>query len=72
MIFQNGAMNMYMSVYLLNGSPCKEEERFNNQDKQYKQIFGKEARSTAQRCYMEINTQGDHFGNCGMIRDAYL
>ena len=59
-------------IYLLNGSPCKEEKRFNNQDKQYKQILGKEARSTAQRCYMEINTQGDHFGNCGMIRNAYL
>ncbi|XP_031247096.1 LOW QUALITY PROTEIN: disintegrin and metalloproteinase domain-containing protein 25-like [Mastomys coucha] len=64
-------------VYLLDGSPCKDggycyEKRCNNRDEQCKQIFGKEARSAAHSCYRELNTQGDRFGNCGMIRNAYL
>ncbi|EDL35509.1 mCG63082 [Mus musculus] len=64
-------------VYLLDGSPCRDggycyEKRCNNRDEQCKQIFGKEARSADHSCYRELNTQGDRFGNCGMIRDAYL
>ncbi|NP_001407912.1 a disintegrin and metallopeptidase domain 25 (testase 2) [Rattus norvegicus] len=64
-------------VYLLDGSPCRGggycyEKRCNNRNEQCKQIFGQEARSAAQSCYRELNTRGDRFGNCGMIRDAYL
>ncbi|XP_034376496.1 disintegrin and metalloproteinase domain-containing protein 25-like [Arvicanthis niloticus] len=64
-------------VYLLDGSPCQDggycyEKRCNNRDEQCKQIFGKEARSAARSCYRELNTQGDRFGNCGMIRNTYL
>ncbi|XP_059100694.1 disintegrin and metalloproteinase domain-containing protein 25-like [Peromyscus eremicus] len=64
-------------VYLLDGSSCKDggycyEKRCNNRDVQCQQIFGKEARSAAQRCYREINSQGDRFGNCGLFRSTYL
>ncbi|XP_040587920.1 disintegrin and metalloproteinase domain-containing protein 25-like [Mesocricetus auratus] len=64
-------------VYLLDGSSCKDggycyEKRCNKRDEQCQQIFGKEARSAAQRCYREINTQGDRFGNCGLFRSTYL
>ncbi|XP_052018844.1 disintegrin and metalloproteinase domain-containing protein 25-like [Apodemus sylvaticus] len=64
-------------IYLLNGSPCKDggycyEKSCSVRDEQCKQIFGREARSASHSCYRELNTQGDRFGNCGMIRDAYL
>ncbi|KAL1773284.1 disintegrin and metalloproteinase domain-containing protein 25-like, partial [Sigmodon hispidus] len=64
-------------VYLLDGSSCQDggycyEKRCNNRDEQCRQIFGKEARSAAQTCYREINTQGDRFGNCGLFRGTYL
>uniref|UniRef100_A0A8C2M4F4 Disintegrin and metalloproteinase domain-containing protein 25 n=1 Tax=Cricetulus griseus TaxID=10029 RepID=A0A8C2M4F4_CRIGR len=64
-------------VYLLDGSSCKDggycyEKRCNSRDEQCQQIFGKEARSAAQSCYREINTQGDRFGNCGIFRSTYL
>ncbi|XP_027246826.1 disintegrin and metalloproteinase domain-containing protein 26A [Cricetulus griseus] len=32
-------------------------------------IFGKGARSASETCYMEMNKQGDRFGNCG--NDSY-
>ncbi|KAH0509940.1 Disintegrin and metalloproteinase domain-containing protein 25 [Microtus ochrogaster] len=59
-------------VYLLDGSSCKDggycyEKRCHNRDEQCLQIFGKEARNAAQRCYREINSQGDRFGNCGIF-----
>ncbi|XP_040587914.1 disintegrin and metalloproteinase domain-containing protein 25-like [Mesocricetus auratus] len=64
-------------VYLLDGSSCKDggycyEKRCNKRDEQCQQIFGKEARSAALRCYREVNTQGDRFGNCGLFRSTYL
>ncbi|XP_050003352.1 disintegrin and metalloproteinase domain-containing protein 25-like isoform X1 [Alexandromys fortis] len=64
-------------VYLLDGSSCKDggycyEKRCHNRDEQCRQIFGKEARSATQRCYREINSQGDRFGNCGIFRGAYI
>lgn len=40
---------------------------------QCQQIFGKEAKNAAKSCYLEINTRGDHFGNCGIInRGQYV
>ncbi|XP_051038181.1 disintegrin and metalloproteinase domain-containing protein 25 [Phodopus roborovskii] len=64
-------------VYLLHGSSCKDggycyEKRCNKRDEQCQQIFGKEARSAVHRCYREINTQGDRFGNCGIFSRTYL
>ncbi|XP_075842684.1 disintegrin and metalloproteinase domain-containing protein 25-like [Microtus pennsylvanicus] len=64
-------------VYLLDGSSCKDggycyEKRCRNRDEQCRQIFGKEARNAAQRCYREINSQGDRFGNCGIFSGSYI
>nr|XP_034376683.1 disintegrin and metalloproteinase domain-containing protein 26A-like isoform X2 [Arvicanthis niloticus] len=60
-------------VYKEDGSPClcgycyKKECR--QHDEQCRKIFGKGSQSASGICYMEINTLGDRFGNCGM--DTY-
>ncbi|XP_006774861.1 PREDICTED: disintegrin and metalloproteinase domain-containing protein 25-like [Myotis davidii] len=64
-------------VYVQNGMPCKGggycyEKRCNNREQQCRNIFGKKAKSANQSCYTEINTQGDRFGNCGLMNSIYL
>ncbi|ELK24892.1 PREDICTED: disintegrin and metalloproteinase domain-containing protein 25 [Myotis davidii] len=64
-------------VYVQNGMPCKGggycyEKRCNNREEQCTNIFGKEAKSANQSCYTEINTQGDRFGNCGLMNATYV
>ncbi|XP_054573611.1 disintegrin and metalloproteinase domain-containing protein 25-like [Eptesicus fuscus] len=64
-------------VYLQNGIPCKGggycyEKRCNNREEQCRNIFGKEAKSANQSCYTEMNTRGDRFGNCGLMKARYV
>ncbi|KAM9607633.1 disintegrin and metalloproteinase domain-containing protein 21-like [Trichechus inunguis] len=64
-------------LYVQDGIPCLEEgycyeNRCNNRNKQCREIFGKEAKSANQRCYKEINTQGDRFGHCGINGSMYV
>ncbi|XP_059555489.1 disintegrin and metalloproteinase domain-containing protein 25-like [Myotis daubentonii] len=64
-------------VYLQNGMPCKGggscyEKRCNNREEQCRNIFGKEAKSANQCCYTAMNTQGDRFGNCGLMNATYI
>ncbi|XP_008851839.1 disintegrin and metalloproteinase domain-containing protein 25-like [Nannospalax galili] len=59
-------------VYMYDGSPCRSGgycygKRCNSHDEQCQQVFGKGARSAPESCYMEMNTKGDRFGNCGTI-----
>ncbi|XP_004458727.2 disintegrin and metalloproteinase domain-containing protein 20-like [Dasypus novemcinctus] len=58
-------------VYLQNGTPCPGngycyEKTCVSRDEQCRKIFGNEARSADEICYVEINTRGDRFGHCGM------
>ncbi|XP_025775550.1 disintegrin and metalloproteinase domain-containing protein 20-like [Puma concolor] len=64
-------------VYVQDGVPCGDdaycyEGRCPNHDKQCREIFGKDARSASQRCYREINTQGNRFGHCDIADLIYI
>ncbi|XP_040333487.1 disintegrin and metalloproteinase domain-containing protein 20-like [Herpailurus yagouaroundi] len=64
-------------VYVQDGVPCGDdaycyEGRCPNHDKQCREIFGKDARSASQRCYREINTQGNRFGHCDIADLVYI
>ncbi|KAF7472671.1 Hypothetical predicted protein [Marmota monax] len=64
-------------VYVQDGFSCMDggncyEKRCNIRDEQCKQIFGMEARSANERCYKNLNTRGDRFGNCGLGKQAYI
>jgi hypothetical protein len=63
--------NCSEDVYLQDRIPCLGmgycyEKRCNNHDEQCRQTFGINARSASRSCYMEMNTRGDRFGNCGI------
>ncbi|KAM4837153.1 disintegrin and metalloproteinase domain-containing protein 25-like [Thomomys bottae] len=64
-------------VYVQNGVTCKNmgycyEKRCNDRDEQCQKIFGLPARSAHQSCYEELNTRGDHLGNCGVTNSTYV
>nr|XP_014697616.2 disintegrin and metalloproteinase domain-containing protein 20-like [Equus asinus] len=64
-------------VYMQDGFLCKSgdycyEKRCNNRDEHCRKIFGKEAKSANQSCYMRINTRGDRFGHCGLKNTAFV
>lgn len=65
-------------VYVSNGRPCHDGghcygKKCINSTIQCQQIFGKEAKNAAKSCYLEMNTRGDRFGNCGIInRGQYV
>ncbi|XP_042555654.1 disintegrin and metalloproteinase domain-containing protein 25-like [Dipodomys spectabilis] len=64
-------------VYLLNGSPCLGtsfcyKKSCNNRDEQCQKIFGEKARNAQSKCYREMNTRGDRFGNCGLTSYKYI
>ncbi|XP_076562440.1 disintegrin and metalloproteinase domain-containing protein 26A-like [Arvicanthis niloticus] len=60
-------------VYKEDGSPCScgycYKMECHQHDEQCRKIFGKGSQSASGICYMEINTLGDRFGNCGI--DTY-
>ncbi|XP_012382687.2 disintegrin and metalloproteinase domain-containing protein 21-like [Dasypus novemcinctus] len=63
--------------YVQDGIPCSNgaycyQKRCNSPDKQCREIFGKDAKSGSQSCYKEINSQGNHFGHCGINGTKYL
>ncbi|XP_005412264.1 PREDICTED: disintegrin and metalloproteinase domain-containing protein 20 [Chinchilla lanigera] len=64
-------------VYVLDGMSCPGsghcyEKKCVIRDEQCRQIFGQQAKSANQTCYMAINSQGDRFGNCGNNSQEYL
>nr|XP_012805272.2 disintegrin and metalloproteinase domain-containing protein 21 [Jaculus jaculus] len=63
--------------YVQDGVPCGGnaycyQKQCHNHDQQCREIFGKGARSAAQNCYQEINSQGNKFGHCGINGTGYL
>uniref|UniRef100_A0A8D1CPH2 ADAM metallopeptidase domain 21 n=4 Tax=Sus scrofa TaxID=9823 RepID=A0A8D1CPH2_PIG len=64
-------------VYVQDGIPCSEraycyQKSCNDHDEQCREIFGEGAKSASQRCYKEINSQGNRFGHCGINGTTYL
>uniref|UniRef100_A0A8C0NQ33 ADAM metallopeptidase domain 29 n=1 Tax=Canis lupus familiaris TaxID=9615 RepID=A0A8C0NQ33_CANLF len=64
-------------VYVEDGIPCNEsaycyEKKCNNRNDQCKQIFGEDAISASPSCYNSMNTRGDRFGNCGILKSTYI
>ncbi|XP_058423919.1 disintegrin and metalloproteinase domain-containing protein 21-like [Diceros bicornis minor] len=63
--------------YVQDGIPCSDsaycyQKRCNNHDEQCREIFGEGTKSASQNCYKEINSQGSHFGHCGINGTTYL
>ncbi|XP_016050457.2 disintegrin and metalloproteinase domain-containing protein 25-like [Erinaceus europaeus] len=64
-------------MYVQDGTPCVDggycyEKRCNDRDEQCRKIFGKDTKSANDRCYREVNTQGDRFGHCGYKDSQYI
>nr|AAD48843.1 testase 3 [Mus musculus] len=63
-------------VYKADGIPCSGEGycykmECHQRDEQCRKIFGNGSRSADEICYMEMNRQGDRFGNCGNDSSTY-
>ncbi|XP_028736955.2 disintegrin and metalloproteinase domain-containing protein 26A-like [Peromyscus leucopus] len=57
-------------VYMEDGSPCGGDSYCYNRtchkrEEHCQMLFGRSAKSADETCYMEMNTRGDRFGNCG-------
>ncbi|XP_040821702.1 disintegrin and metalloproteinase domain-containing protein 25-like [Ochotona curzoniae] len=64
-------------VYMENGYKCLDtgfcyKKRCNVRDEQCRQIFGKKAKNANLKCYREINSRGNRFGNCGNESGSYI
>ncbi|XP_020042799.2 disintegrin and metalloproteinase domain-containing protein 21-like [Castor canadensis] len=64
-------------VYIEDGTSCLDnglcyEKRCNDLNEQCKKIFGTDASSANQSCYLAMNTKGDRFGHCGMEGGNYV
>ncbi|CAH6787248.1 disintegrin and metalloproteinase domain-containing protein 26A [Phodopus roborovskii] len=64
-------------VYMEDGNLCSGsgycyKRACHKHEKHCQTIFGKGARSANETCYMEMNKQGDRFGNCGNNSYNYI
>lgn len=54
---------------MYDGGPCKGGICYgswcNTHEGQCQDILGPKAKSTDEKCYLEMNTKGDHFSNSG-------
>nr|XP_056707592.1 disintegrin and metalloproteinase domain-containing protein 20-like [Euleptes europaea] len=60
-------------VYLQDGAPCQDDAfcyqgECSTHNNLCKMIFGKQATVAPLGCFREVNTRGDRFGNCGIVR----
>ncbi|XP_049628628.1 disintegrin and metalloproteinase domain-containing protein 20-like [Suncus etruscus] len=63
-------------VYVQGGLSCKGGgfcygKRCNNREEQCRGIFGNQAKSASLTCYIDVNSKGDRFGNCGFNTTFY-
>ncbi|XP_008845390.1 disintegrin and metalloproteinase domain-containing protein 25-like [Nannospalax galili] len=64
-------------MYVEDGTQCLGngicfQKRCNDRNEQCRKLFGKGAKSANQKCYLAMNTKGDHFGHCGMDGTKYV
>ncbi|XP_034376430.1 disintegrin and metalloproteinase domain-containing protein 24-like [Arvicanthis niloticus] len=48
------------------------EKRCNSHIDHCQRLFGQVATKASDKCYQELNTRGDRFGNCGLINNEYV
>ncbi|XP_012879775.1 PREDICTED: disintegrin and metalloproteinase domain-containing protein 9 [Dipodomys ordii] len=64
-------------VFIQNGYPCQNNKAYcydgmcQNYDAQCQVIFGSKAKSAPRDCFIDVNSKGDRFGNCGFSDNEY-
>ncbi|XP_032918661.1 disintegrin and metalloproteinase domain-containing protein 20-like [Catharus ustulatus] len=66
-----------LDVYKQDGTPCKDgvycyKGKCSSHSEQCQNLFGKQARVASLDCFKAVNTQGDRFGNCGILNNVYF
>ncbi|XP_068931954.1 disintegrin and metalloproteinase domain-containing protein 9 [Petaurus breviceps papuanus] len=66
-----------LDVYIQNGHPCQNNKAYcyngmcQFYDAQCQVIFGSKAKAAPEDCFIEVNSKGDRFGNCGYHGNGY-
>ncbi|XP_004855378.1 disintegrin and metalloproteinase domain-containing protein 9 isoform X1 [Heterocephalus glaber] len=64
-------------VFIQNGYPCQNNKAYcyngmcQYYDAQCQVIFGSKAKAAPRDCFIEVNSKGDRFGNCGFSGNEY-
>lgn len=64
-------------VFIQNGYPCQNNKAYcyngmcQYYDAQCQVIFGSKAKAAPRDCFIEVNSKGDRFGNCGFSGSEY-
>lgn len=64
-------------VFIQNGYPCQNNKAYcyngmcQYYDAQCQVIFGSKAKAAPKDCFIEVNSKGDRFGNCGFSGSEY-
>uniref|UniRef100_A0A8C5UN23 ADAM metallopeptidase domain 9 n=1 Tax=Microcebus murinus TaxID=30608 RepID=A0A8C5UN23_MICMU len=64
-------------VFIQNGYPCQNNKAYcyngmcQYYDAQCQVIFGSKAKAAPKDCFIEVNSKGDRFGNCGLSGGEY-
>ncbi|XP_055449373.1 disintegrin and metalloproteinase domain-containing protein 9 [Psammomys obesus] len=64
-------------VFIQNGYPCQNSKAYcyngmcQYYDAQCQVIFGSKAKAAPRDCFIEVNSKGDRFGNCGFTGSEY-
>ncbi|GAB1301750.1 Disintegrin and metalloproteinase domain-containing protein 9 [Apodemus speciosus] len=64
-------------VFIQNGFPCQNSKAYcyngmcQYYDAQCQVIFGSKAKAAPRDCFIEVNSKGDRFGNCGFSGSEY-
>lgn len=64
-------------VFIQNGYPCQNNKAYcyngmcQYYDAQCQVIFGSKAKAAPKDCFIEVNSKGDRFGNCGFSGNEY-
>ncbi|XP_067857307.1 disintegrin and metalloproteinase domain-containing protein 9-like isoform X2 [Heptranchias perlo] len=64
-------------VFVQNGNPCHNNSSYcyngacQSYDGQCVALFGQNAKSAPHKCFQEVNSKGDRFGNCGSSGAGY-
>nr|XP_008505106.1 PREDICTED: disintegrin and metalloproteinase domain-containing protein 9 [Equus przewalskii] len=64
-------------VFIQNGNPCQNNKAYcyngvcQYYDAQCQVIFGPKAKAAPKDCFIDVNSKGDRFGNCGFSGNEY-
>ncbi|XP_061585630.1 disintegrin and metalloproteinase domain-containing protein 9 isoform X2 [Cololabis saira] len=74
----NGSSSFCQSdVFVQNGQPCRNQQAFcyngkcQHRDGQCQALFGSKAKAAPLNCFLDVNSKGDRFGNCGYANHNY-